>query len=172
MLKTFLRALILMTQVSLYLFSFLELIWNCVFQQLPRWLKVIGNLDSSEACGPDFLPVALKNCGSELSYILAELFNKCLKEFYFPDCWKILSVIPVFKNIGERFVARICSPFSLLWLIKSLKNINNKIVDHLEKCGLFSEFQYGFRSSRSTADLLAVVSDRIARFLTGLGLLK
>ena len=27
----------------------------------------------------------------------------------------------------------------------------------------FSDFQYGFRSSRSTADLLTVVSDRIAR---------
>ena len=39
----------------------------------------------------------------------------------------------------------------------------NRIVDHLEKCGLFSDFQYGFRSPRSTADLLTVVSDRIAR---------
>ena len=29
---------------------------------------------------------------------------------------------------------------------------------HLEKCGLFSDFQYGFRSSQSTADL-TVVSD-------------
>ena len=27
----------------------------------------------------------------------------------------------------------------------------------------FSDFQYGFRSSQSTADLLTVVSDRIAR---------
>ena len=27
----------------------------------------------------------------------------------------------------------------------------------------FSDFQYGFRSCRSTADLLPVVSDRIAR---------
>ena len=43
------------------------------------------------------------------------------------------------------------------------KLINNRIVDHLEKCGLFSDFQYGFRPSRSTADLLTVVSDRIAR---------
>ena len=43
------------------------------------------------------------------------------------------------------------------------KLANNRIVDHLEKCGLFSDFQYGFRSSRSTADLLTVVSDRIAR---------
>ena len=43
------------------------------------------------------------------------------------------------------------------------KYVNNGIVDHLEKYGLFSDFQYGFRSSRSTADLLTVVSDRIAR---------
>ena len=43
------------------------------------------------------------------------------------------------------------------------KLVNNRIVDHLEKCGLFSDFQYGFRSFRSTADLLTVVSDRIDR---------
>ena len=41
--------------------------------------------------------------------------------------------------------------------------VNNRIVDHLEKCGLISDFQYGFRSSQSTADLLTVASDRIAR---------
>ena len=43
------------------------------------------------------------------------------------------------------------------------KLVNNRIVDHLELCGFFSDFQYGFRSSRSTADLLRVLSDRIAR---------
>ena len=43
------------------------------------------------------------------------------------------------------------------------KLLNNRIVDHLEKCGLFSDFHYGFRSSRSTADLLTVVSHRIAK---------
>ena len=50
------------------------------------------------------------------------------------------------------------------------KLVNNRIVDHLQKCGLLSDFQYGFRSSRSTADLLTVASDRIARLLLGLGL--
>ena len=43
------------------------------------------------------------------------------------------------------------------------KLVNNMIIDDLEKCGLFSHFQYGFKSSRSTADPLTVVSDRIAR---------
>ena len=43
------------------------------------------------------------------------------------------------------------------------KIVNNRLVDHLEKRGLFTDFQYGFRSSRSTADLLTAVSGRIAR---------
>ena len=52
-----------------------------------------------------------------------------------------------------------------LWLVKSLifEKLHIRILDHLEKCGLFSDLQYGFRSSRSTADLLIVASDRIAR---------
>ena len=46
---------------------------------------------------------------------------------------------------------------------KVLQNLVNRIPDHLEKCGLFSDFQYGFRSSQSNADLLTVASDRIIR---------
>ena len=49
--------------------------------------KVIMNLDLSKASGPDCIPVVvLKNCEPEFSYILAEPFNKCLKESSFPDC--------------------------------------------------------------------------------------
>ena len=63
--------------------------------------KVMMNLDLSKASGPDCIPVVvLKNCEPELSYILAELFNKCLKESCFPDCWKVSSVVPVFKDVG------------------------------------------------------------------------
>ena len=49
--------------------------------------KVIMNLDLSKASGSDCIPVVvLKNCEPELSFILAELFNNCLKESCFPDC--------------------------------------------------------------------------------------
>ena len=74
-------------------------------------------------------------------------------------------MVPVFKNIGERSTAKNYRPVSFLTVVSKVfeKLVNNRIVDHLEKCGLFSDFQYGFRSSRSTSDLLAVVSDRIAR---------
>ena len=65
-------------------------------------------------------------------------------------------------------------PISLLSVVNKVfeKLVNNRILDHLEKSGLFSDFQYGFRSSRSTADLLAVVSDRVARAFNWSGLLE
>ena len=112
-----------------------------------------------------FLWVVLKNCEPELSYIIAELLIKCLKESCFPDCWKVSSVVPVFKNFGERSTAKNYHSASLLSVVSKdfEKLVNNRIVDHLEKCGLFSDFQYGFMSSRSTTDLLTVVSDRTAR---------
>ena len=65
--------------------------------------KVIMNLDLSKAPRPDWIPaVVLKNKELGLSYIFGELFNKCLKESCFPDCWKVSSMVPVFKNVGER----------------------------------------------------------------------
>ena len=67
--------------------------------------------------------------------------------------------------LGERSTAKNYGPVGLLSVISKVfeELLNNRIVDHPEKCGLFSNFQYGFRSSRSAADLLTVVSDRIAR---------
>ena len=118
---------------------------------MPKMVKkVIMNLDSSKASGPDFIPVVvLKNCEPELSYILAKHFNNCPKESCFPDCWQVSSVVPVFKNVGERSTAKNYHPVSLLSVVSKVfqKLANNRIVDHLEKCGIFSDFQYGFRSS-------------------------
>ena len=105
-----------------------------------------GVLILSKASGPDCIPVVvLKNCEPELSYILAELFNKCLKESCFPDCWKVSSVVPVFKNVGERSTAKNYHHVSLLFVVSKVfeKLLNNRIVDYLESCGLCSDFQYG-----------------------------
>ena len=112
--------------------------------------KVITNLDLSKASGPDCIPVVvLQNCEPELSYILAELFNKCLNESCFPGCWKVSLVVPVFKNVGERSTAKNYCSVSLLSVFSKVfeKLVNNRIVHHLEKRGLFSDFQYSFRSS-------------------------
>ena len=137
--------------------------------------KIIMNLNLSKTSGLDCIPlVVLKNCELELSYILAELFNKCLKESCFPDCCKVSSVFPVFKNFRGRFAAKNYHPVSLFSVVSKVfeKLVNNGIVDHLGKYGLFSDFQNGFRSPQSTADVLTVVSDRIARAFNRSGLLE
>ena len=56
---------------------------------------------------------------------------------------------PVFENTGERCTAENYHPISLRSVVSKVfeKLVNNRIGDHLEKFGLFSDFQYGFRSS-------------------------
>ena len=129
---------------------------------------VISKLDASKASGPDGIPViVLKRCSPELSSILSKLFNHCLSESCFPSCWKLASVVPVFKNSGERSDPRNYRPISLLSIVSKVFEtlINDALVSHLEKSGLFVDSQYGFRSSRSTADLLSVITERIYRVL-------
>ena len=112
--------------------------------------RVIMNLDLVKASGPNcILVVVLKNCEPELSYILVELINKCLKESCFLACWKVSSVVPVFKNVWERSTAKNYRPVSLLSVVSKVfeKLVNNWIVDHIEKYCRFADFQYGFKSS-------------------------
>ena len=136
---------------------------------IPKMVKkVIRRLDSSKASSPDCIPVVVpKNCESELSHILAEVFNMCLNEACFPNCCKISLVVPVFKNVGERYAAKNYHLVSFLSVVSRVfeKHVNNGIVDHLEKRGLFFlifSMVLGLLD-QSTADLLTVVSDRIAR---------
>ena len=98
----------------------------------------------------------------------------CQKESCFPDCWKVSLVVLVFKNVGKRSAAKNYRPVSLLSVDSKVfeKLVNNRNVNHLENCGLFSDFQYGFRSSRSTADLLTVLLDRIVKAFNRSGALR
>ena len=48
-------------------------------------------------------------------------------------------MVSVFKNVGERCTAKNYHPVSLLSVVSKVleKVVNNRIVDHLEKCGFF-----------------------------------
>ena len=51
------------------------------------------------------------------------------------------------RMLGEGSAAKNYNPVSLLSVVSKVfeKLVNNRIFDHLEKCCLFSDFQYGFR---------------------------
>ena len=56
-------------------------------------------------------------------------------------------MVPLFMNVEERSTAKIYHPVTLLSVVTKL--VNDRSIDYLEKCGFFSDFQYGFRSSDS-----------------------
>ena len=87
--------------------------------------KVIMNLDLSKASGPDCIPVVvLKNYEPKLSYILAALFNICLKESFFQiigrSHWWSLYLRMLGKGLLLKTTALLVF---FLWLVKSLKNL-------------------------------------------------
>ena len=53
-------------------------------------------------------------------------------------------MFPVFKNVGEWSTAKKYQPVCVVSVVSEVfeKLVNNTVVDHLEKCGLFSDFQY------------------------------
>ena len=74
----------------------------------------------------------------------------CLKESYFPDCWKVSFIVPVFNNVRERSKAKNYHPVSLLSVVSKIfkKLVNNRVVDYLIWAGtpscylaLFSKLQ-------------------------------
>ena len=131
--------------------------------------KSIIFFDLKKASGPDCIPVlVLRKREHELSYILTEFFSMYLKESCFPACWKVSFVVSVFKNVGRgRCTAQDYHPVNLLQNV--FKKMVNRIVDHLKKWGVFSDFQYGFGSSQSTTVLPIIVSNRIVRAFNGSG---
>ena len=87
--------------------------------------KVITKLESSKASGTDCIQVTiLKNRDPEISYILVELFNMCLKE----SCFQIIGMslrwslylIMFQKGLLLKTTALL---IFFLWLLKSLKSL-------------------------------------------------
>ena len=82
-------------------------------------------------------------------------------------------VVPVFKNVGERSTAKNYRPVRLLSVVSKVeKLVNNRIVDHLEKCGLFliSRRVLGLLVQLQIFSQLYLIE--LLGLLTGLGLLE
>ena len=98
--------------------------------------KVMTRLDSLKVSSPDCISVLLlEKCQPELSHI----HTSGTLQYVFEDCWKVLSLSPVFKNVGERYAARNYLIASLLSIGSKVfeKLVDNRLVDQFEKSVLF-----------------------------------
>ena len=79
------------------------------------------------------------------------MFRKSLDDGKIPDDWRDSNVTPIFKK-GSKADPGNYRPVSLTCGVgKSMERIvKSEIVSHVEKNGLMSKSQHGFRSGRST----------------------
>ena len=76
-------------------------------------LKLLNNLNIHKASGPDGLSArVLKEWSSEISPVLALIYNESLAQGTVPDDWRQANVAPVFKK-GEKYNAANYRPVSL-----------------------------------------------------------
>ena len=67
-----------------------------------------------------------------------------MKRFRFPDCLKVLSMVSEFKNVMEQSTDKNYHFVSLSFVASEIFEYH---AGQLNKCGIFSDFQYGFRRS-------------------------
>ena len=83
-------------------------------------------------------------------------------------------MVPAFKNVGEGSTAKNYHPISLLSVVSKVceKLVNNRIVDHLQKCGLFLISSMVLRLPNPLQIFSLLYLIELLRLITGLGLLE
>ena len=128
--------------------------------------KLLKGVDPSKAAGPDQIPCRLL---SELYVELAPVFTILFQTSYdsgsIPEVWKAAWITPVFKK-GDKCVAANYRPVSLTCVsCKLLEHILcSQIRDYLDKHGIITPYQHGFRQKLSCeSQLLVTTHDLLKR---------
>ncbi|KXZ75780.1 Putative 115 kDa protein in type-1 retrotransposable element R1DM-like protein, partial [Tribolium castaneum] len=118
-----------------------------------------GKLNTGKAPGDDgILPEVVIAAVEAIPEIILAVMNKLIKDREFPKAWKTskLVLIPKSNNKGEERKFRpICLTSCMGKLFEIL--IRDRIQKHAEENRLISDFQYGFRTGKSTKDAVKEV---------------
>ncbi|KAL0829984.1 hypothetical protein ABMA28_003447 [Loxostege sticticalis] len=129
--------------------------------------SLISSLKEDCAVGWDNISTTLlKRCKDVLVPPITHICNLCLSNSCFPDAFKKALVHPIHKS-GDRSRPNNYRPISVLPALSKIleRLINNRLTDFLENRHLLSPCQFGFRSGRSTADAVHVLTDHLVRAL-------
>ena len=124
--------------------------------------KLLQEINPSKASGPDQVPCRiLRELSVELAPVLTAIFTQSLETGMLPSAWRTAYVTPVFKK-GSTCQPENYRPVSLTCVTcKVLEHIIcSHIRAHLDKHGILSRLQHGFRASFSCeTQLLTTVQD-------------
>ena len=126
--------------------------------------KHLKSLKRKKSTGLDNLPSnLLKDCASSknpLTYIINLSLDTCTV----PRIWKKAMIIPTFKS-GSVSNPENYRPISVLPILSKVleKVVHTQLMDYLESNKLISNFQFGYRSNRSTELATTLFLDNIRR---------
>ena len=123
--------------------------------------KLIKDINIYKSSAIDHLSaILLKPAFLALVPQLTHVFNLCLTQGIFPNCWKVASVIPLQKD-GDKSDVSNLRPISLLPLPGKLleKIIHKNIMAFLNTYDLLDVRQGGFRKDHSTVKKIGDLTD-------------
>ena len=97
-------------------------------------------------------PRVIRAVAREMAGPLSRLFNCCIQGGYYPGCFKVARVVPVFKGEDPTVFANY-RPVSVLPVLSQLfeRVLKSRLVGFLDRQGVVIPGQYGFRAGHSTA---------------------
>ena len=101
--------------------------------------------------------------GSVAQQKLLDIYNHSWDTGTFPTSWKESIIIPILKKGQDRHSKTSYRPVSLLSCLGKImeRMVNRRLQHHLEKIGLLSPSQSGFRKNRSTEDQATLLTQDI-----------
>ena len=130
-------------------------------------LKLLQNIDTNKATGPDGISgMLLKTLREEMADILVLIFQKSIDCGKLPSAWKEAYITPIFKK-GDKSLASNYRPVSLTSICCKLLEhvIHSSVISHLDRLGILSEAQHGFRKQRSCESQLIITVQDLAESL-------
>ena len=130
-------------------------------------IKALRNLKTRKSPGFDGIINEILKFGSHvLIEPLINLFNTVLKSGIFPNNWKKSFLVPVFKSGDQSDPSNyrgIAINSCLGKLFTSV--LNNRLVNYMNVNNIYTPFQSGFRSKRSTVDNIFVLKSAVDKCL-------
>ena len=130
-------------------------------------LKLIIDIDAKKACGFDEINnKIIKKTSETVAPFLKTLFNACMQQGIYPDCFKTAQVTPLFKG-GDTSKLGNYRPISLLPAIGKLleKIIFVRMMSFLQEKDILSERQFGFRPKFSTEYAILDIYEKMLKNL-------
>jgi len=122
--------------------------------------KLLTNLNSGKASGPDEIPTRLlKTLADEVTSMVTNPICQSLNTCCLPRAWKEAWITPVFKSSARCDPANYC-PISLICIVCKLAEhiLSSHIRQHLDKYGILTSANRGFRSRHSCESQLLLTT--------------